>query len=62
MKVAEVRELARQHGLKTTRKTKTNMIKQIQLAEGNFDCFSTATNGYCNQDSCLWRPDCFKAA
>ena len=61
MKVTEVRELEKQHVLKTARKTKTDMIKQIQLVEGNFDCFATPANGYCDQDICLWRPDCFKA-
>ena len=30
MKVTEVRELEKQHVLKTARKTKTDMIKQIQ--------------------------------
>lgn len=62
MKVTEVKEIAKQLGVKVSRQTKTDLIKQIQLAEGNFDCYATTANGFCDQDSCAWRPDCFKAA
>ena len=62
MKVAEIKELAKQHGLKVSRQTKTDLIKLIRAAEGNFDCFATPADGYCDQNSCLWRPDCLKAA
>ncbi|MCW8962808.1 MAG: SAP domain-containing protein [Gammaproteobacteria bacterium] len=62
MKVNEVKKIAKLHGVKTTRKSKADIIKQIQIVEGNFDCFATPSDGYCDQDSCLWRPDCFKAA
>lgn len=34
-----------------------DMIRAIQRAEGNFDCFGTATV-YCNQDNCCWRFAC----
>jgi len=62
MKVSEIKKIAKQFGLKTTKKTKADIIKQIQVVEGNFDCFATPTEGYCDQESCLWRSDCFKAA
>lgn len=62
MKVAEVKEIAKQLGVKVSRQTKTNLIKQIQIAEGNFDCYATPVDGYCDQDGCTWRTDCLKAA
>ena len=62
MKVDEIKKMAKGHGVKTSRMNKTALIKQIQIAEGNFDCYATPADGYCDQDSCLWRPDCFKAA
>jgi hypothetical protein len=36
---------------------KGDLIRQIQKAEGNFDCFGTAT-GYCDQWLCCFREDC----
>lgn len=41
------------------RYSKTELIRAIQKAEGNFDCYGT-TKGYCNQSSCCWRKDCLK--
>lgn len=34
-----------------------DLIRSIQTAEGNFDCFGTA-NGYCDQWECRWRTFC----
>jgi len=54
----DVRVLAREHGINSVRKSKADLIREIQLAEGNFDCFGTATAGICDQINCLWREDC----
>ena len=62
MKMNEIKKMAKDYGVKTSRLTKPALIRQIQIAEGNFDCFATPADGYCDQESCLWRPDCFKAA
>jgi hypothetical protein len=35
------------------------LIRQIQRAEGNFDCFGAAKD-YCNQFQCCFREDCLK--
>lgn len=40
------------------RLTLPDVIKAVQLAEGNFDCFGSATV-YCDQDACSWRVACF---
>ena len=62
MQMQEIRNLAKQHGLKTSRQSKINLIRHIQSAEGNFGCFATAIDGVCDQQGCLWREDCFAAA
>ena len=62
MKMEEVRDIAASFGIKPGKLSKTELIKAIQVGEGNFDCFSSARNGECNQADCLWRNDCFAAA
>lgn len=59
MTVKELQKLAKDLGIKTTGLKKVEVIKAIQRAEGNFDCFGTASN-YCDQMSCLFRQDCLK--
>lgn len=62
MQMQEIRQIAKQHGLKTARQSKVNLVRHIQSAEGNFSCFATAIGGQCDQLHCLWRSDCFAAA
>ncbi len=60
MKMQEVREKAKALGLKKTfGLSKAELIRQIQKAEGNFDCFGTAED-YCDQIQCCFREDCLK--
>lgn len=58
MKLQDVRTIARNHRLKPDGSTKAELIRKIQREEGNFDCFSSATRGHCDQHLCLWRNDC----
>ena len=37
----------------------TKLIRSIQRAEGNPDCFRSA-QGYCDQLDCAWRPYCLE--
>ena len=62
MNMQEIRDLAKVLGIKTSRMSKLNLIQSIQLSEGNFGCFATATSGECDQVNCLWRKECFAAA
>jgi hypothetical protein len=62
MNMQEIRELAKDLGIKTSRLSKIKLIQSIQLTEGDFDCFSTAANSECDQLQCIWREDCFSAA
>ena len=38
--------------------TKIEAVRVIQRTEGNFDCFATALNGFCDQNGCLFYEDC----
>lgn len=57
MKMREVRMLAKQRGINSFGQTKENLIRKIQRAEGNFDCFGSAA-GYCDQTGCTFRSLC----
>lgn len=62
MKIQEIRELAKEYNIKTSRMSKMKLIQEIQVSEGNFDCFASATSGECDQMDCIWRKDCFDSA
>ena len=58
MNVKQLRAKARVPNVKSaSRLRKPDLIRAIQKAEGNFDCFGTA-NGYCDQQGCTWRREC----
>ena len=60
MKIQEVRARVKELGLKGTfGLSKAELIRRIQRAEGNFDCFGTATD-HCDQSECCFREDCLK--
>ena len=57
MKVTEIRERARELKVKNySRMRKDDLIRAVQLAEGNTDCYKRITN--CGEMDCLWREDC----
>ena len=60
MKLQEVKAIAKQRGVDPGRMRKDELIKAIQRAEGNNDCFGTVLTMECGQMSCLWRKDCLK--
>jgi hypothetical protein len=62
MKLAEVSTIAKSHKINPGKLSKIDLIKTIQLHEGNFDCFATAYSGECDQAACNWREDCFETA
>jgi len=58
MKIQEVRTKAKTLGLKNTfGLSKAELIRRVQRAEGNFDCFGTVKD-YCDQFQCCFRDDC----
>ena len=62
MNMQEIRGIAREKGISPGKKTKLELVRLIQSAEGNFECFATASNKECDQRGCLWRKDCFAMA
>jgi len=61
MRLSEIEKKARNIGIKDTWKySKKDLIRNIQRAEGNFECFSTVSNNSCDQMACCWRSDCLK--
>jgi hypothetical protein len=62
MEIKGVRSIARKRGIPFAGMGKEDLIRAIQLAEGNFDCYGTATEEECDQEGCLWREDCFAAS
>jgi len=58
MKMDELKRKAKGLGIKVIAKTKKgDLIRQIQKAEGNFDCFGSAKD-HCDQWNCCFREDC----
>jgi hypothetical protein len=60
MTMKDIREIAKQKGIKVGKVKKNELIRSIQKAEGNFDCFGTANLGDCTQVDCMWRSDCIR--
>ena len=57
MKVTQIREIARELKIKNySRMRKDDLIRAIQVAEGNTDCFKRIPG--CGEKGCLWREDC----
>ncbi len=61
MKLKNIEALAKAKGIKTDSMKKAELIRAIQKAEGNFDCFASAAAGFCDQLNCIWRKDCLSA-
>ena len=57
MNITQVREKAKSLGIKAGKIQKAELIRQIQVSEGNFPCFGTAKD-YCDQTDCAFREDC----
>ncbi|MDU0458438.1 MAG: SAP domain-containing protein [Geobacteraceae bacterium] len=58
MRIDEIKEIARNRGVRTGKVKKSELVRAIQLAEGNRPCFDSDSSGECGQSDCLWRKDC----
>ncbi len=58
MKMQDIRSIAKERGLKVGKMNKVDIIRTIQRAEENADCFGTEHVNICGQTNCLWREDC----
>lgn len=57
MKLVEIKEMAKQMGIRIGKMNKAEIIRAIQVQEKNNPCFSADVE-FCEQDNCLWRGDC----
>lgn len=53
----EIRQKAKQMGIMGKKYTKADLIRKIQIEEGNQPCFKSAKDS-CEQMDCCWRKDC----
>ena len=58
MKIQKVRSIAKTKEVNSSRMSKGEIIRAVQEAEGNFPCFGTAQDGFCDQQACMWKEDC----
>lgn len=58
MKLDEIKEIAKQHNIKAGRMNKTDLVRAIQQAEGNEQCFNCGKASICGQHACSWRGEC----
>jgi hypothetical protein len=59
MKLADIKKKAKELGIKVVDLSKEDLIRTIQIYEGNYPCYRTAS-GYCDRRDCCWREDCLK--
>lgn len=62
MNMTSIRTFAKSVGINPGKLSKADLIKGIQIGEGNFACYATARNGECDQVNCSWRDDCLNAS
>ena len=58
MNYGEIKKMAKDMGLKTAGVKKTELVRAIQRAENNIDCYGTERVKTCYEDGCLWRMEC----
>lgn len=54
----ELIKLAKKYHVAASGLSKAELIRKLQVSEGNFDCYARASAGVCDQPACLWREDC----
>jgi hypothetical protein len=57
MKLEDIKKRAKEQGINVAGLTKKDLIRTIQIYEGNYPCFGSADN-YCDRWDCCWREDC----
>jgi hypothetical protein len=60
VKMPEIKQIAAEKGIKAGKMKKVELVRAIQAAEGNYDCFATDRIEDCPEAGCYWREDCEK--
>lgn len=58
MKFQDIRKMAKDMDISTYRMNKIDVIRAIQQAENNIDCYGTDRVDTCQEHACLWRSEC----
>ncbi|MDY0269446.1 SAP domain-containing protein [Trichloromonas sp.] len=58
MNMEQIKEVAKARGVKPGKLKKAELIRAIQAAESNPQCFGTGQVEHCGEPGCLWREDC----
>jgi hypothetical protein len=58
MKLVDVKSKAKSMGLLNPSSDRTQLVRQIQAAEGFSACYKTKST--CDQMKCCWRDECLK--
>jgi len=58
MNMLEIKAVAKERGVKSGNLKKIELIRSLQAAEGNEQCFATGKAKECGQEKCLWKADC----
>jgi hypothetical protein len=58
MNFNEIKKMAKGMGINTYGMKKVEVIRSIQRAENNIDCYGTDRVETCDENECLWRDDC----
>lgn len=58
MTFEKIRNIARELGVKVVGVKKADIVKAIQLREGNEPCFASGRSADCGQPHCLWVKIC----
>jgi len=58
MTVKEIKVIARKMGIQAGKMKKADLVRMIQMTEGNTSCFQTGVATTCGQENCCWRSDC----
>ena len=58
MNLNDVKKIAKGMGLNTHGMKKIDVVRAIQRAENNIECYGTERVATCYEEGCLWRIEC----
>jgi hypothetical protein len=58
MKLEEIKSIAQLYSIKVSKLKKYELVRAIQQAEGNEQCFEAGKSASCGQNGCSWRDIC----
>ena len=58
MTYAQIKEIARERGIRIAGVKKVDVVRAIQAHEGSEPCFATGRSAECGQSRCLWLKAC----